>query len=70
MNLKEIHFIIDREGNVQSTIKGIKGSACSSLAAEFEELGQVIGQQPTNEFYEIVDSTKIRLDLNHKISER
>jgi hypothetical protein len=70
MNRKEIHFIIDREGNVQSTIKGIKGSACSLLAAEFEELGQVIGQQPTGDFYETVNSTKIRLDLNHKISKR
>ena len=66
MHREEIHFTIDREGNVQSTIKGIKGSACSSLAAEFEDLGQVIGQQPTSEFFETANSAILQLSLKHK----
>ena len=66
MKREEIHFLIDREGNVQSTIKGVKGSACSSLAAEFEDLGQVIGQQPTNEFFETGNSSILQLSLKHK----
>jgi len=63
MNRKEIHFVIDREGNIQSSIKGIKGSTCSAIAEEFSDLGQVIEQQQTNEFYESGNSSKLSLDL-------
>ena len=63
MNRKEIHFVIDREGNIQSSIKGIKGSSCSSVAEEFNDLGQVVEQQQTNEFYESCNSSKLSLDL-------
>lgn len=66
MDRKEIHFIIDREGNIQSTIQGVKGTACNSLAAEFKDLGQVVEQQPTNEFYETGNRSKLSLDLIHK----
>jgi len=52
MERKEIHFVIDREGTIQSTINGVKGSACSSIAAEIEKLGRVIKQKRTNAFYE------------------
>ena len=63
MKRKEIHFVIDREGNIQSSIKGIKGSSCSSIVEEFTDLGQVIEQQQTNEFYESCNSSKLSLDL-------
>ena len=63
MNRKEIHFEIDRNGNIKSTIKGIKGSTCSTIAAEFKHLGQVTEQEPTNEFYESGSSHRVLLDL-------
>ena len=66
MNRKEIHFVIDREGNIQSSIKGIKGSACSSIAEKVKDLGQVIEQQQTNEYFESGTSSQISLDLTHK----
>jgi len=63
MSRREIHFLIDREGNIQSSIKGIKGSSCSAIAEALNDLGQVIAQQPTNEFYEPCNSSKLSLDL-------
>lgn len=63
MKRKEIHFLIDREGNIQSQIKGIKGSACSSIAAKFKDLGQIIEQKHTNEFFESGSSSQISLAL-------
>jgi hypothetical protein len=66
MNRKEIHFVIDRQGNIQSTIKGIKGAACRSISKEFRELGQVIEQQPTDEFYQIWNGSELQLDLKQK----
>lgn len=64
MKRKEIHFVIDREGNIHSTIKGVKGSGCSLIAEEFKSLGQVVGQEQTNEFFESGDGAKIWLNLN------
>jgi len=64
MKRREIHFVIDRDGNIQTTIKGIKGSGCSVVAEEFKSLGQVMEQKQTNEFYESSHGSKIWLDLN------
>jgi hypothetical protein len=66
MNRREIHFVIDRDGNIQSTVKGVKGSGCSIVAEEFNSLGQVVGQEQTNEFYESGDGFKIWLNLQRK----
>jgi hypothetical protein len=63
MERKEIHFVIDREGTIQSTIEGIKGSACGSLAAEIEKLGQVVKQARTKAYYERGDEANNLLDL-------
>ena len=66
MNRKEIHFVIEPDGNITSTIKGIKGSHCSTVAAEFKGLGQVTEEKPTHEFYEPGNSHRVLLDLEHK----
>ena len=66
MNRKEIHFVIDQEGNIQSTIKGLKGPTCSAITEAFRDLGQVIEQQQTNEYFESGTSSQISLDLTHK----
>jgi len=63
MNRKEIHFVIDRDGNVQSTIKGMKGSTCDTIAKEIEKLGQVVKQERTKEFYELNSGKVERLDV-------
>ena len=66
MNRKEIHFIIDRKGNIQSTIKGIKGSGCGSIAMEIEKLGRTAKLERTKEFYERCKGQKNLVSLNRK----
>jgi hypothetical protein len=66
MNRKEIHFVIERDGSITSTVKGIKGSLCRTVAAEFSTLGQVTEQNPTNEYYECGSRQRILLDLKQK----
>ncbi len=64
MNRNEIHFVIDREGNIQSTIKGVKGSSCSSIEEKIEKLGRVVKQERTKEFYERCEGQSNLLNLN------
>jgi hypothetical protein len=66
MNRREIHFEIDGNGNIKSIIKGIKGSSCTSIAADLENLGQVTDQLPTNEFYESNQSHRVVLDIRRR----
>ena len=66
MNRKEIHFVIERDGSITSTVKGIKGSRCQTVAAKFNTLGQVTKQNPTNEYYESGVRQRILLDLKQK----
>jgi hypothetical protein len=66
MNRREIHFEIDRDGNITSTIQGIKGSLCETVATEFKSLGKVTEQNPTNEFYEPGDRQRVVLCLEQK----
>ncbi len=52
MNRKEIYFIIDREGNIQSTFKGIKGTSCSLLAEQMKTMGHIINETKTDEYFQ------------------
>jgi Protein of unknown function (DUF2997) len=63
MHRTEIHFVIDRDGNIQSTIKGIKGSGCGTLAAEIEKLGRVAKLERTQEFHERCSGQSSLLNL-------
>ena len=51
MQRKEIHIIIDGEGNIVSTIKGIKGASCAGIADEIKNLGDAIQEKRTDEYY-------------------
>ncbi len=64
MNRKEIHFVIEHDGSITSTIKGIKGANCRTLAAKFESLGSVTEQKYTNEYYESNHSHRVSLDIS------
>ncbi len=52
MKKKEIHFIIDTSGQITSTVKGIKGSSCSSVTDAFKTLGEVVSKERTSEYFE------------------
>ena len=59
MQRKEISFIIDSEGNIASTIKGIKGASCAEVADEIKSLGEVLQQKRTDEFFVTDKSTTV-----------
>ena len=64
MQRMEIHFIIDCHGNIQSVVKGVKGNGCKSLAREIKNLGQMVHESPTGEFFETEQKAIIRTNLN------
>jgi hypothetical protein len=59
MQRKEIHIIIDGEGNIASTIKGIKGASCASIAEEIKELGDVLQEKRTDEYFAKQKTTSV-----------
>jgi len=48
----EIEFTIQPDGNVEFTIKGMKGKQCVPVAEFFKVLGEVNADQATSEYYE------------------
>jgi hypothetical protein len=52
MQKQEIEIAILPDGRVEYTIKGVKGSACESISALLEQLGQVEEETRTGEFYD------------------
>lgn len=52
MQRMEIHFIIDRHGNIQSVVKGVKGNGCKALMEKIKKLGHAKSESPTGEFFE------------------
>lgn len=51
----EITFTIDEDGSVQFEVTGVKGPRCLEITKELEkELGDVMEQRKTGEYYEEV----------------
>lgn len=62
MNLETLEFIIYPDGRVKETLTGIVGSSCQEVTAAIEQqLGVVISQQNTAEYYaqEVNQSAKV-----------
>ncbi|PIE35007.1 hypothetical protein CSA56_05885 [candidate division KSB3 bacterium] len=51
LNKQEVEFTITPDGNVEFSIKGVKGKQCLPVAELFNVLGTVESDQPTAEFY-------------------
>ncbi|MDG2989508.1 DUF2997 domain-containing protein [Candidatus Synechococcus calcipolaris G9] len=50
--METLEFIIYPDGRVVETVTGISGSSCAEVTAAIEEqLGCVISQQPTSEYF-------------------
>jgi hypothetical protein len=60
----ELHFIIDRQGNIQSVVKGVKGGGCKVLIEDIKKLGQTVKESPTGELYEKEQNAILRISLN------
>jgi hypothetical protein len=50
--METLEFIIYPDGRVKETVTGIVGSSCQEVTAAIEEqLGVVISQSPTSDYY-------------------
>jgi len=52
MNRKEIEFTVNRKGEVTYSVKGVKGASCLGIADAFHELGRVVNQARTSEYFD------------------
>ncbi|MDJ0602056.1 MAG: DUF2997 domain-containing protein [Crocosphaera sp.] len=61
MNMETLEFIIYPDGRVKETVTGIVGSSCQEVTAAIEaQLGRVLSQEKTSQYYEqpITESIK------------
>jgi len=50
--METLEFIIYPDGRVQEKVTGIVGASCAEVTAAIEaQLGQVMSQEPTSEFF-------------------
>lgn len=50
--METLEFVIYPDGRVQEKVTGIMGTSCSEVTAAIEaQLGLVLQQQPTSEFF-------------------
>ncbi|AFY64894.1 DUF2997 domain-containing protein [Geitlerinema sp. PCC 7407] len=50
--METLEFIIYPDGRVEEKVTGIVGSSCAEVTAAIEaQLGRVVHQQPTSEFF-------------------
>lgn len=64
MHSQEIEISIHPGGRVEYTIKGVKGSACESISALLEQLGNVEHEERTGEYYAQDGETHIHIGDN------
>ena len=51
-SMETLEFIIYPDGRVQEKVTGIIGASCAEVTAAIEaQLGRVVSQQPTSEFF-------------------
>ncbi|MBW4582713.1 MAG: DUF2997 domain-containing protein [Tildeniella nuda ZEHNDER 1965/U140] len=58
--METLEFIIYPDGRVQEKVTGIVGSSCAEVTAAIEaQLGQVVSQQQTSEYFAQVDTQSL-----------
>jgi len=62
MQKEEIEILVHPDGSVEYTIKGVKGSACESISALLEQVGQVEHEERTSEYYEYGEDAHVSID--------
>lgn len=58
---KEVEFIIKPDGNVDFTVKGVKGKQCIPIAELFKMLGKTESERATAEFYEKEEENTVQI---------
>jgi hypothetical protein len=59
----EIEFTILPDGNVEFTIKGMKGRQCVPVADLFKVLGEVKTEQATSDYYAQDDEEQATINI-------
>lgn len=59
---KEVEFIIQPDGNVEFTVKGVKGRQCLPIAELFKVLGKLESEKATAEFYEKEEESNVTIN--------
>jgi hypothetical protein len=50
--METLEFVIYPDGRVQEKVTGVVGQSCTTVTAAIEsELGRVVSQQPTSEYF-------------------
>lgn len=52
--MEQVIITINKSGQMTVEVNGVQGSACRDLTVRFRELGDVVSDEDTPEFYEEV----------------
>lgn len=66
--METLEFIIYPDGRVQEKVTGIVGNSCAEVTAAIEaQLGQVLAQEPTSEYFaqSVQESTSVKSQGNY-----
>ncbi|MBI4576753.1 MAG: DUF2997 domain-containing protein [Planctomycetes bacterium] len=59
---QELEIVIAPDGKVSIRVRCVKGAACEELTRPIQEaLGQVVGQERTDEYYEATEAEAARV---------
>jgi predicted transcriptional regulator len=64
MQKEEIEITIRPDGQIEYTIKGVKGAACDTISTLLEQLGKIQAERHTGEYYE--QEGDAHLNLGHQ----
>lgn len=68
--METLEFIIYPDGRVQEMVTGIKGVSCAEVTAAVEaQLGQVLQQDATSEFYDQAQAQSVSASAQAAYSE-
>jgi len=67
--METLEFVIYPDGRVKEMVTGIVGASCADVTAAIEaQLGEVMAQEKTSEFYaqpvQVTDSTRSQVSSN------
>ncbi len=68
--METLEFIIYPDGRVQEKVTGIIGASCAEVTAAIEaQLGQVLDQEPTSEYFKASVNQSAFLQTQASLSE-
>ena len=53
----KIEVIIDEDGNVSAEVKGIEGALCEQISAFLKEMGTVVSDRKTPDYFKFAKQT-------------